>query len=104
MQNLVTLTEINGMVTHWLGTPLNGYLGSDYGQEIQSLLQSPMQTALGDAFIDKLVSDVPLLGAMPDGAVNLYWKDHGGRIDAKDLFLQLGGATLSLADTINNLS
>ncbi|MGA3983012.1 hypothetical protein ACI2VH_23650 [Ralstonia nicotianae] len=34
---------------------------------------------------------------------NLYWQNRGGTIDAKDLFIQVGGATVSLDETINNM-
>lgn len=67
--------ELQGMVSHWLNTPPNGYLGSSYGSDPKSLLQQPNAAGLGDAFIDKMSTDIPLVGALPSGAVNVYFED-----------------------------
>lgn len=67
----ITGDDIQAMVRHWLNTPLNGYLGSDYGQEAKLLLQQPQESGLADAVLDKLRRDVPAVGVAP-GGVNLY--------------------------------
>jgi hypothetical protein len=64
--------EIQKFVDHWLKTPTQGYLGSDYGQDLPSLLQRPQSESAADAFLDKLRTDVTILTAMPQGSVNLY--------------------------------
>ena len=61
------------MVRHWLETPVNGYLGSDYGQEAKAMLQQPQaDSSVANAFLQKLRRDVEILQALPAGAVNLY--------------------------------
>lgn len=76
MNNVVDSQELTGMVEHWLGTPPNGYLGSSYGSEIRALLQKPNSAGLGDQFIDKMAEDIPLVGALPSGAVNVYFEQR----------------------------
>lgn len=60
------------MVTHWLETPVNGYLGSDYGQDAKAMLQNPQSLGLGDTFIQKLRKDVPILQTLNSDDLNLY--------------------------------
>lgn len=60
------------MITHWLSTPANGYLGSDYGQDTKGLLQQPQSPSMADQYVSKLKQDIPLLQTLPSGAVNLY--------------------------------
>lgn len=60
------------MVKHWLHTPACSYLGSDYGQDAKALLQHPQSAGLADGFIQKLRSDVPILGLLNSQYVNLY--------------------------------
>lgn len=67
----ITGKDIQMMVRHWLSTPVNGYLGSDYGQDIKSLLQRPLSDGMGDAILQKLRQDVPVIGVLPAGSVNL---------------------------------
>ena len=77
------------MVEHWLRTPVNGYLGSGYGQDLKAILQRPMADAKADEQVDKLRGDVPIIGALPAGSVNLYAADVG--IDQKSLLVEIGG-------------
>lgn len=69
---VITGNEIHEMVRHWLRINIHGYLGSDYGQDIKSLLQQPLSSGAADAFLRKMREDIPALEAYPDGAVNLY--------------------------------
>lgn len=64
--------SIQDMVAHWTRTPVNGYLGSDYGQDIKSLLQNPLSSGEPEALLQKLRVDVPVIQSIPDGSVNLY--------------------------------
>ncbi|MBY0475377.1 MAG: hypothetical protein K2Q13_10020 [Nitrosomonas sp.] len=68
----ITGNDIQDMVSHWLKTPTNGYLGSDYGQDIKSLLQNPQSSGEPEAVLQKLRVDVPVIQSIPDGSVNLY--------------------------------
>ena len=90
----ITATDLQGMVTHWVGTPPNGYLGSDYGADTLAMLQSPMKIGLADAFLSKLRADVPLVGALPAGAVNLYAQDAGP--DKRSIFIEASGQLVAL--------
>ncbi|AEJ01306.1 hypothetical protein Nit79A3_1474 [Nitrosomonas sp. Is79A3] len=72
MANPITGNDIQEMVSHWLQVPVNGYLGSSYGQDINSLLHRPQADGAPEALLEKLRADVPVLQALPSGAVNLY--------------------------------
>lgn len=77
------------MVQHWLRCPPNGYLGSGYGSDVKSLLQTPMAAGLADDLIAKCREDVPLLRAAPDGTVNVYAFDEA--MDRKVVRFEVGG-------------
>ncbi len=85
----ITGEDVLGMTQHWLGTPVCGYLGSDYGSDLKALLQQPQSAVNADAVIPKLRSDVPVLNMLDDQAVELYWRDEG--IDRKWLVIGVGG-------------
>lgn len=76
MANEVNGEEVQGMVGHWLGSPVNGYLGSGYGSDPLALIQKPMSAGLGDAFVQKMETDVPVIGALQGGAVNVYFENR----------------------------
>lgn len=80
--------DLARMVRHWLSTPPNGYLGSGYGCDPKALLQMPNASGLGDAFIDKMMEDIPLLQQLPRGAVNVAFEQIA--IDKKRLLIQVG--------------
>lgn len=65
----LTSNDITEMVTHWLDTPIYGYLGSEYGSDPKSLLQQPNVFGLADNFIAKMKRDIPILDGMN---VNVY--------------------------------
>ncbi|MBL8473711.1 MAG: hypothetical protein JNM98_18115 [Rhodocyclaceae bacterium] len=68
----IDVRDAKGMVQHWLNTPVCGYLGSDYGQDAKAMLQRPLMDGVPDAFLRKMQADVPVLGVLPAGSVNLY--------------------------------
>jgi hypothetical protein len=90
----ITATELQGMVSHWAGTPPNGYLGSSYGADTLAMLQNPMKTGLADSFLNKLRTDVPLVGALPPAAVNVYAQDQGP--DKRTIFIEASGQMVAL--------
>lgn len=99
-QNILNGTEVLGMVTHWLDTPPNGYLGSDYGSDPQALLHAPMAAAgLGDAFLDKMRQDVPVIGALPDRAVNVHLEKLPNRNDGKRLLIEVLDSVVSVSQS-----
>lgn len=97
MKNVVDSQELSGMVEHWLGTPPNGYLGSGYGSELKALLQQPNSAGLGDQFIDKLAEDVPLVGALPAGAVNVYFQQRDR--ESKQLLIEVADKLVTVDES-----
>lgn len=77
------------MLTHWIGTPVNGYLGSGYGSELKALIQTPMAAGLADGIIAKARQDIPLLLTAAPDAVNVYAEDRG--MDIKAIVFEIGG-------------
>lgn len=94
MQNKLNGAAVQDMVRHWLSTPPNGYLGSGYGSDPQSLLQQPLSSGMGDAFIDKMAADIPIIGNLPSGAVNAYFEDIGN--DSKRLLIQVADGMVTV--------
>lgn len=90
----ITPSDIHDMARHWLHTPAFGYLGSDYGQDLKSLLQRPHADTAADAFLAKMRGDLPVLQVLPAGAVNLYARESG--IDRLDIVLDIAGQPLEV--------
>lgn len=82
------------MVSHWLGCPVNGYLGSGYGSEVKSLLLTPMASGLADDLIAKAREDVPLLSQAAPGAVNVYAYDKND--ETKVIAFEIGGQLIEV--------
>ena len=90
----ITGNDIQGMVGHWLKSPVNGYLGSDYGQDAKALLQRPQDDGSAEGFLQKLRSDVPVLQALPGESVNLYGVQTAP--DRLDLMIEVAGQTIQI--------
>lgn len=95
-------TEITGelaqaMVSDWLATPVNGYLGSGYGEDIKRSLHTPMSSPQADQHIAKLKADVPVLRMLPSNAVNLYAARDERQHDKLHFFFEIAGRTLPIA-------
>lgn len=89
----ITGTDVQEMVRHWLGCPAGGYLGSDYGHDIPSILQTPLAAGLADGQVQKCRIDVPLVGALPSGAVNVYaLSDPNALADRLRIVFEVHGA------------
>lgn len=86
----ITATDIQRMVSHWLGCPPNGYLGSGFGSSVQDLLMTPLSSGLADSVLDKLRQDIPIISQLPPGAVNLYYQENGP--DKLKLFIEVLGS------------
>ena len=85
--NKITGDDIQMMVRHWLNTPLNSYLGSDYGQDLKQFLQNPMKIGIPEKFINKMRRDISILLCVPIDGINIYSKK---RDDNKvDLFIEV---------------
>ena len=92
----ITGIELGEMVDHWLSTPVNGYLGSDYGQDARSMLQRPHMEGAANGFLRKLRDDIPLLEALPADAVAIYGQPAG--VDRLEIVLEVSGRTYNLSD------
>lgn len=90
----ITGIDIQRMVTHWLNTPVNGYLGSDYGQDAKSLLQLAQNDGAADRYLQKLRNDIPLIGALPSGSVNLY--SIQSTPDKLEIIIEVAGQTFTV--------
>ena len=77
------------MVQHWLEAEPNGYLGSSYGSDLKSYLFLPMSADIADSIIAKMIEDIPILSALPAGAINLYIDDSN--IETKTLYIDING-------------
>lgn len=93
--NTITGKDVQEMVSHWAGTPVNGYLGSDYGQDAKSILQRPQSdSGVAEGFIQKMRTDVPVLKSLPDGATNLYGVQAAP--DRLDLVIEVAGQAIQV--------
>lgn len=90
----VTGKELEGMIEHWLSTPINGYLGGGYGQDIKALLQMPHSDTAADQFIRKMVVDIPVLGSLPPSSIAIYGVPSGA--DRVDMVLEVAGRSFDL--------
>lgn len=86
--------DIHKMTEHWLSTPVNAYLGSDYGQDLKALLQRAQSDDAPDEFLNKMRADIPILQALPNNAANLYGVHHAP--DRLDLVIEIAGKTFDL--------
>jgi len=94
MNTQITGTDIQDMVGHWLSTPTNAYFGSDYGQDLKSLLQRAQNDGRADEQINKMLGDVPVLQIMPSGTTNIYAVTSG--VDRMDLIVEVAGTAFSV--------
>lgn len=88
----ITAPDIQDMLRHNLGTRPNGYLGSDYGSDIKSMLQTPQLNGVADSFISKLKKDVPIAAAT---GVDVYSRNDG--VDKKEIVIELSGTGITVA-------
>ena len=96
MANIINGIDIQDMVSHWLHTPVNGYLGSSYGQDIKALLHRPQADGAPEALLQKLRVDVPVLQALPSGAINLYSVQTPP--DRLDLVIEVAGQAIAVPE------
>lgn len=92
----ITGADIQAMVRHWLETPVNGYLGSGYGQDIKSLLMNPQAAGVADSFLAKLREDIPILQQLPPDSLNLY--AVGTYPDKQTIVIEVGGTVIDLTN------
>lgn len=91
----IPATEPVEMLKHWLSSPEGGYLGQDYGNDVQRLIHSPMLAGGADLQIRKLRADIPLLSRVED--INIYSVDLDG-LDKVALMFEVNGQTVTVQD------
>ena len=97
----ITAKDIQSMVRHWLETPVNGYLGADYGQDGKSLLQVAFtDTTRADAFLQKMIEDIPILQVLPPGSLNLFSVKTAP--DKTEIMIEVAGTALPVAKLKGN--
>lgn len=94
MAQTLTPQDIADDVTHWLGCPPNGYMGSDYGSDVKSLLMTPMSSPAADDLLTKMRLDIPLLSVAPPGTVTVSSSDVG--FDRKAILIEVMGQVISV--------
>lgn len=96
----ITGRDLSLMTDHWMNTPPNGYLGSDYGQNANLLLQNPQKDLASDKILKKLKNDVPILGVIGANAVSMY--EVSKSYDQSDIVLVVADQTYNLSDGVLN--
>jgi len=89
----ITPAQIEKWVLHWLSTPAGSYYGSSYGHNLKDPLQRPMMDLRMEEVIEKMIFDIPILGALGAGAINIMAYEGKGSTDA-DLVIEVAGMTI----------
>lgn len=92
----ITGNDIQNMVTHWIHTPENGYLGSGYGQNLKSILQKPMMDSAADEQLKKMRDDVAIVNLLPEQSANIYSLQTDP--DRLDLIIEVGGTAFEVPE------
>lgn len=92
----ITAQDLQGMVSHWLGCPPNGYLGSGYGSGVEDLLHTPLRGEAADALIGKLRADIPVAQQLPAEAFQVFADELGP--DRLRLYIAAAGRLIPLGD------
>lgn len=83
----INYSFIISQIRHWLATPSNSYLGSNYGIDLKQYLHKPMTQFDADGIIRKMRNDIPILSFVSQDDLNVYAEDDG--IDGKIIWIQL---------------
>lgn len=85
----ITATDLQEMITHWLGCRTNGYLGSGYGSSIPDLLHTPLTGPGADAQLRKLRDDIAVMAQLGPDQLNIYAEPAG--VDRLNLYFEVAG-------------
>lgn len=92
----ITASDLQEIVTHWLGCRVNGYLGSGYGSSVPDLLQTPLAGPGADALLAKLREDIAVVAQLRPDQLNVYAEARG--VDRLDLTFEVAGNFIRLDD------
>lgn len=87
MQNAVDYGFVVSQIRHWLSTPANGYLGSDYGIDLKQYLHKPMSRFDADGIIAKMRADIPVLDIIDSESIDVLIVDDGN--DGKQILIRV---------------
>lgn len=91
---MITAQHVIQMINHWLKTPPNGYVGSSYGADLNSLLLKALTSNVADAFIAKMKQDLPLLQTLNSEQLALYSESEG--FETTRIYLRVGDININL--------
>lgn len=90
----ITAADVQAMVTHWLGCPPNGYLGTGYGSGVQDLLQTALHGGGADDLVAKMRQDIPVLNMLPPEAISISFQPDGA--ERLQFFIQVADAVIPI--------
>lgn len=96
---MIDAKTITAMVNHWLATPVNGYFYQNYGCTVKEQLLKNLTAFNADAFIAKMIQDIPILGELAQDELNIISETVG--FEQVNVFIQIGSVLVEVgrADT-----
>lgn len=94
MDRQITGQDVERMARHWFKRPVNSYYGCGYGHSLPEVLFNPFGADKANEQVDKLKEDVPVLGILPEGSVNLYSVNTPP--DRTEIIAAIAGRTIAL--------
>ncbi len=91
---MIDRTKIYAMLDHWFNSEINGYIGSEYGPDLNSLLLGPLDSPVANAFIAKMKNDLPILKQLSADELSLYSVNEG--FETKVIYLKVGDVAINL--------
>ena len=98
----LTIEKLEDNLIYWFNTAVGSKLGTNFGISKEILFQ-PNSTATANEFIDKLLFDLPLLGAIvPRDDINIYMTEPDSINDISDtrnIFVDIAGLPFFIGET-----
>ncbi|MBL8321031.1 MAG: hypothetical protein JNJ93_02070 [Acinetobacter sp.] len=91
---MIDRAKIYAMLDHWFNSEINGYIGSEYGPDLNSLLLGPLDSPVANAFIAKMKNDLPILKQLSADELSLYSVNEG--FETKVIYLKVGDVAINL--------
>lgn len=91
---MIDRKKIYAMLDHWFNSEINGYFGSEYGPDLNSLLLGPLDSPVANAFIAKMKNDIPILKQLSADELSLYSVNEG--FETKVIYLKVGDVAINL--------
>lgn len=91
---MIVTQHIIAMIEHWLSTPPNAYIGSRYGAPLNDLILNRLSAPVGNAFIAKMKTDIPILNQLGPDQLSLYSDTEGH--ETRIIYLRVGNVNINL--------